>query len=158
MFDDGVAIAQNTDVTNTSRTILESIQQIVVHDFWGQNISDHRSHKSYRPIITFMYNLEYRSFPRDDIAGYMKRINLLIHTVICCMLLDLLRRIFHGYDQRIIWIAVILFTLHPIHTENVCSCVGRADLMCTFFFISAINLYLDIIYGSFRTFFFSKKL
>lgn len=148
VFDDGVAVVHNTDVTNTSRSIFESIQQIIVHDFWGQNVSDPRSHKSYRPIVTFMYNLEFRHFPIKNLAATMKRINWMIHCAICCILYDLLCRILGDCDKKVAWLTVLLFAVHPIHTENLCSVVGRADLMCTFFFLSAINQYLDLVQGN----------
>lgn len=147
VFDDGVAIGRNADVTNTSQSIIQSISMILVHDFWGQDISDDRSHKSYRPIVTFLYHLEHRIFDGKQLASNMKRMNLLFHCGICCILYDLLRRMLSECDSSIILIAVLLFAIHPIHTENVCAVVGRADLICAFFFLCTISQYLDITEG-----------
>lgn len=147
VFDDHVAIARNTDVTNTTQSTFQAIQKIVSHDFWGQDIADSRSHKSYRPIVTFLYHLEHRIFDGQSLPATMKRINLLFHCGICCILYDLLRRILKDSNSNMIFTAVILFAVHPIHTENICAVVGRADLICTFFFLCAINKYVDIIEG-----------
>lgn len=146
VYDDGVAIVQNDDVVNTqNRTILESMQSIMKHDFWGQNISDDRSHKSYRPLTTFFYHLEYRFFDISNVAAYMKLINLLVHIMTCCTIYGIVRRVLHDCHYSLISNAVLLFAAHPIHTEVVCSVVGRSDLLCAFFFFATIGQYLDII-------------
>lgn len=44
--------------------------------------------------------------------------------------------------------AVVMFAAHPIHTENICAAVGRADLICAFFFLCVVNQFLDIIEGT----------
>lgn len=151
VFDDNVAIARNTDVTNTTQTAIQALQKIASHDFWGQDIGDKRSHKSYRPFVTFLYHLEHRIFDAQTLPAIMKRINLLFHCGICCILYDLLRRMLKESNSNMILTAVVLFAVHPIHTENICSVVGRADLICTFFFVCNINKYLDIIEGEMVT-------
>lgn len=147
MYDDGVAITQNGDVANTNQSIYDNIHSIVMHDFWGQDLSDDRSHKSYRPLVTLMFHLEYRYLNRTNLAAIMKRINLFIHIGICCIIYDILRRILHDCHQSVISTAVLLFAVHPIHTEAICSAVGRSDLLCAFFFFATIGQYLDIITG-----------
>lgn len=122
MYDDGVAIVQNEDVVNTkNRTIFESLHSILKHDFWGQNISDDKSHKSFRPLVTFTYLLEHRFFNASHLAGNMKRINLLVHTGTCCIIYDIMRRVLNDCHYSLISNAVLLFAAHPIHTEVICS-------------------------------------
>lgn len=146
VYDDGVAIVQNDDVVNTkNRTIFDSLQSIMQHDFWGQNISDIKSHKSYRPLTTLFYHLEYRFLNAPNLAAYMKRINLLVHIGTCCIIYDIMRRVLYDCHYSLISNAVLLFAAHPIHTEVVCSVVGRSDLLCAFFFFATIGQYLDII-------------
>lgn len=147
MYDDGVAIIQNADVTNTNQSIFDNIRSIARHDFWGQDLSDDRSHKSFRPFITFMFHFEYRYINRSNLAAIMKRINLLIHIGICCIIYDILRRMFDDRHQKAISMAMLLFAAHPIHTEVICSAVGRSDLVCAFFFFVTIGQYLDLISG-----------
>lgn len=142
-------------MTNTNQSIIDNIQSIVTHDFWGQDLSDDRSHKSYRPFVTFMFHFEYRYLNHTNLAANMKRINLLIHIGICCVIYDVLRRIFHDCDRSVISMATFLFAAHPIHTEVICSAVGRSDLVCAFFFFATIGQYLDLIAGEeIRYFFF----
>ena len=50
VHDDLVAIVRNPDVTEQN-----PIMEVFVHDFWGREISDPRSHKSYRPFTTLSF-------------------------------------------------------------------------------------------------------
>ncbi len=50
VHDDLVAIVRNKDVTDGS--LFGALWQ---HDFWGREISDVKSHKSYRPIVTVSF-------------------------------------------------------------------------------------------------------
>lgn len=157
VYDDGVAIIQNADVTNTNQSIFDSVRAIVKHDFWGQDLSDDRSHKSYRPLITLMFHLEYRFLNQTNLAAIMKRFNLIIHIAICCIIYEILRRILHDCHPSAISRAVLLFAAHPIHTEVICSAVGRSDLLCAFFFFATIGHYLDIIKGKIKCIIFFRK-
>lgn len=148
VYDDGVAIVRNADVTNTNQSILHNVQSILIHDFWGQNLTNEHSHKSFRPMVTLMFHLEFRFFNQTHLPAHMKRVNLLLHIAICCVIYDILRRIFKDIDHSIISIATLLFAAHPIHTEVICSVVGRADLMCTFFFLVTFSHFLDVVEGS----------
>lgn len=147
VFDDGVAVTRNDDVINTNRTVFESFRKIIVHDFWGQSLFDERSHKSYRPFVTFLFNLEFRYFNPVNLASGMKRANLLLHTVICCLIFDLFRKMFNDIHPSILVNAVVLFAAHPIHTEVICSVVGRADLLCAFVFFVVVYRYWEIATG-----------
>lgn len=145
VFDDHVAIARNSDVTNTSRPIRETIHRILQHDFWGSNITSATSHKSYRPLVTLMFNLEYRLHHPDSVAVYMKWMNLWTHCAVCCLLLITLPKLFHDIDEKIVWLTTAMFAIHPVHTEAVCGIVGRADLMCALFYTLAINSHVELL-------------
>lgn len=47
IFDDQVAVANNADVTSANATDWAGI---FAHDFWGGELRDAASHKSYRPL------------------------------------------------------------------------------------------------------------
>lgn len=148
VFDDAAAIVRNDDVSNVSQSsVFSNMQSIIVHDFWGQSLSDERSHKSYRPIVSFMFHLEYRFLNRTHLASTMKQINLMLHIAICCIIYEVLRRIFHDCHHNAISTATLLFAAHPIHTEVICSVVGRSDLLCALFFFLTIAQYVDVVKG-----------
>lgn len=67
----------------------------------------------------------------------MKTVNLLIHIINCCLLLHFLKRIVS--DTKAQFLAILMFTVHPIHVEAVCGIVSRSDLLaCLVFLLSGI--------------------
>lgn len=48
-------------------------------------------------------------------------------------------------DERVPFVTTLLFAIHPVHTEAVAGIVGRADVMCAFFYLLAIQAYLRLI-------------
>ena len=89
---------------------------------------DPTSHKSYRPLTTLMFRLEYGYFQLNSF--HMKLINLIIHFVNTCLLyttfVDLTQ------NSKLALLGSVLFAIHPIHSEVVCGIVGRAELMFCF--------------------------
>lgn len=147
IFDDNIAVLKNADITNTTRPIPELINEVAAHDFWGQPISNQYSHKSYRPLITFLFAMEFRFFEFETIVSSMRRINFIIHIAVCLTMNVVFRRVLPECDKNVILSAVMLFAAHPIHTEAICSIVGRADILCGFIFLWAIYHYCGIMKG-----------
>ncbi|KAJ6636668.1 Protein O-mannosyl-transferase TMTC4, partial [Pseudolycoriella hygida] len=133
-FDDQVAIVKNRDVTN-GRT---SLNQIFKNDFWGNNLTDPTSHKSYRPLTILSFHWEHQLFGLN--AFYMKITNFVLHSVICLLLNHVLPILLPTVDRRWLFKSTILFAVHPIHCEVVCGIVGRSELMCTLFWICGVWL------------------
>lgn len=124
VFDDTVAIKQNKAIIQ----LPTNFTAIFTSDFWGSSITDEDSHKSYRPLTSLMFHLEWLKWKLDPY--HMKLINLIIHTINTVLVLLVLRNMkctifFH----KVALLAAILFAVHPVHTEAVCGIVSRADLM-----------------------------
>lgn len=134
VFDDAVAIVRNPDVTAPHHTLRAHILR---HDFWGQNLTDVTSHKSYRPLVTLTYRWEHGAFGLQ--SAPMKLHNLLLHCAVCSLLLRLLPLLLtRSCDARVPFAAVALFAVHPVHTEAVSGIVGRADVLCALWFVLAL--------------------
>lgn len=120
--------------------------QILKHDFWGFNITDLTSHKSYRPLVTFTFNLEYRLFAGStyQLPTIMKWNNLILHCFGCCLLLSVLKCMFGQIKERVLYRGTLLFAIHPVHTEAVSGIVGRAELMCMIFYLAAVKMYCQL--------------
>lgn len=74
----------------------------------------------------------------------MRAVNLLIHTVNCCLLFIFFIAIIADKQSRLY--AVLLFCVHPIHVEAVCGIVSRSDLMaCMVFLLSGI-IYFNVFH------------
>lgn len=57
-FDDSFALLYNGDVHHQEN----SVKDIFFHDFWGHDISKPDSHKSYRPLTTISFRMNYLAF------------------------------------------------------------------------------------------------
>lgn len=150
MLDDQVAILNNMDVVNISRPLFDSLGLIVQHDFWGQDLFHKHSHKSYRPLVTMLYHLEFRSYnDLGDIASTMRANNLIMHYVVCVAMIWVFTRIMPELHRSFSMIAVLLFAVHPIHTEVIYHIVGRADIFCALIFLISVHHYCEIMTGEF---------
>ncbi|XP_054259495.1 protein O-mannosyl-transferase TMTC3-like [Macrosteles quadrilineatus] len=78
VHDDVVAVSRNPDVLGSS-----SVYQLLRNDFWGTPLVDPRSHKSYRPLTTLTFRLNYWLCGLQP-ASY-HGLNLALH-VTCCLL------------------------------------------------------------------------
>uniref|UniRef100_A0A182M9X8 dolichyl-phosphate-mannose--protein mannosyltransferase n=1 Tax=Anopheles culicifacies TaxID=139723 RepID=A0A182M9X8_9DIPT len=136
VFDDSAAIVKNMDVRN----VATPIHTLLRHDFWGNNLTDPTSHKSFRPLTVLSYQLENRLLGLN--AGHMKVVNLVLHTIVCLLVLRLYQTVWRdsGPFRTSFW-AAFVFTVHPIHTEAVVGIVGRADLLAAIGYITIMLLY-----------------
>ncbi|XP_059622180.1 protein O-mannosyl-transferase TMTC4 [Phlebotomus argentipes] len=135
VFDDTVAIVKNWDVTGKA-----SVQDIFRHDFWGYNITDASSHKSYRPLTILTFRLEHSLYGLN--AARMKLVNLVLHILVTWLIVPFWGSIFHSIDDQ--WVAfgaAFMFAIHPVHTEAVSGIVGRAELLVALIFFTSLILY-----------------
>ena len=86
---------------------------------------------SYRPLLLISFAIE------KEFAGFNPHLSHLINLIIFCLqimaLYLLLRRIFKQYSAFIPFFIVLLFELHPIHTEVVASIKSRDELLALLF-------------------------
>ena len=111
VFDDRAAIVENKDLQPSSPWT-----NLLWHDFWGDSLSHHKSHKSFRPLSSATFKINYH-LHQFSVTGYHV-INVLLNAGVCFLYVQLCARVFGGK----IWsssLAGLLFTTHPIHTEAV---------------------------------------
>ncbi|XP_070503725.1 protein O-mannosyl-transferase Tmtc4 [Chironomus tepperi] len=155
VFDDSVAILKNRDVYEGEfdRKTIENI--FIYNDFWGNNITKKDSHKSYRPLTILTFLIERHL--NDGLDSHsMKLVNLIIHIVNCCLLLNFLQAVLSS--RKMAFIATVLFCVHPIHTESVCGIVSRSDLMACFVFLLCGIFYFYVFHKDSTAIHFSHSL
>ncbi|KXJ69825.1 hypothetical protein RP20_CCG025700 [Aedes albopictus] len=138
VFDDSVAVVKNADVLDSGT----SWDRLMRHDFWGANLTDKNSHKSFRPLTVLSFQQEVRLFGLD--ATQMKTTNWVLHTVVGVLLPRFFRMVSWknaGSAWGVEYWAAVLFVVHPIHTEAVAGIVGRAELLTTVGFLLAVMIY-----------------
>ncbi|XP_062559276.1 protein O-mannosyl-transferase TMTC1-like [Armigeres subalbatus] len=152
VHDDIPAITMNKDVLG-----LSPISQVFRNDFWGTPMADLSSHKSYRPLTTLTFRLNYITCGLRSL--WFHATNVLLHASACVLFTRVCTTI-AGLRKNFALFAGVLFAVHPIHTEAVTGIVGRADVLaCIFFLISLLayhghgdepdsnSLWLSIILG-----------
>ncbi|CAG9562902.1 unnamed protein product [Danaus chrysippus] len=133
VHDDIPAIVTNGDVLGRS-----SIRELFLNDFWGTAMVDPNSHKSYRPLTTLSFRINYALTGLKP--WWWHACNVLLHAACCalvaraCVTIARLQRPFAA-------LAALLFAVHPIHTEAVAGVVGRADVLACIFFLSSLLVY-----------------
>uniref|UniRef100_A0A672IKJ1 dolichyl-phosphate-mannose--protein mannosyltransferase n=1 Tax=Salarias fasciatus TaxID=181472 RepID=A0A672IKJ1_SALFA len=135
VHDDVWAIVNNPDVRAGS-----GLRSIFSNDFWGKRMADNSSHKSYRPlcILTFKLNVLLGGFQ----PLYFHLVNVCLHAAVTCLLMLTCERcVFRS--RRLAFVAALLFTVHPVHTEAVSGIVGRADVLACLLFLLTFLSYIS---------------
>ncbi|XP_055601161.1 protein O-mannosyl-transferase TMTC1-like [Uranotaenia lowii] len=131
VHDDIPAITLNRDVLGQS-----SVAQVFRNDFWGTPMADLSSHKSYRPLTTLTFRLNFLTFGLRSVWFHVT--NVALH-VAACVLFTRVCATIAGLRNNFALLAGVLFAVHPIHTEAVTGIVGRADVLaCVFFLVSLL--------------------
>jgi hypothetical protein len=88
----------------------------------------------YRPLQMFLYLCVYQVAGPSTIAFYF--LNLTLHSSNACLLYALGIRL--GFNRVGVFLAVLLWALHPVHTEAITYMSGTADPLCGVFLLSGI--------------------
>ena len=82
----------------------------------------------YRPIVKLTYAIEYGLFKESPRISHF--FNVLFYFILCLVLYILLIKLLFNYHPLIPLLTVILFAVHPIHTEVVDSLKNRDEMLC----------------------------
>ena len=93
------------------------------NDFHGGNKSE--SHKPYRPLTTMTFRLNVILFGNSSL--YFHLVNLLLHSINCLLAYQVVKK--WETNSAIAFYSTLLFSVHPLLTETVCSVTGRAELL-----------------------------
>ncbi|CAG2105928.1 unnamed protein product [Medioppia subpectinata] len=138
VFDDTEAILNNKDVMSDT-----TLSQVFANDFWGTTITHNSSHKSFRPltVLTFRFirRLDQLIYSTTDptiespINAYLFHLsNVILYALLNCLLFHVLNKLLNIFcaklqtfdkqnplevNERNAFLATIVFTCHPIHSE-----------------------------------------
>ncbi|CAJ0593682.1 unnamed protein product [Cylicocyclus nassatus] len=138
VFDDSATILNNPVVIGKT-----PLKQVFTTDYWGHPIASPQSHKSYRPLTTLTFWLNYR-FHGEWILPYHLP-NIALHAIASLLVFLLVRELRHVTEQSFIcdeaFVASALFAVHPVHTEAVANISGRAELLMSVLALFALICY-----------------
>ncbi|KAK9873029.1 hypothetical protein WA026_020760 [Henosepilachna vigintioctopunctata] len=131
VFDDISAIKDNRDLRPHSPMI-----NIFLNDFWGTPMYKEQSHKSYRPLCVLTFRWNYLLWQLKPMGYHL--VNVLLHIIVCIMYFRMCAMFLPELTS---FVASMLFSVHPIHTEAVTGVVGRAETLSSVFFLGAFLFY-----------------
>uniref|UniRef100_A0A8C4IBL6 dolichyl-phosphate-mannose--protein mannosyltransferase n=1 Tax=Dicentrarchus labrax TaxID=13489 RepID=A0A8C4IBL6_DICLA len=132
-YDDSRAIKTNQDLLPETPWT-----NILYDDFWGTLLTHSGSHKSYRPLCTLSFRLNYALHGLRPWGYHL--LNLVLHALVTALFTAFSRPLLGGGLWSLL--AGLLFASHAIHTEAVSGVVGRADVGAALFFLLSLLCYM----------------
>lgn len=94
----------------------------------------------YRPISPATFAIEYQLFGLSPHISHF--LNLLIYIAVVLQAYNFLSLLLNKYKPIVVFISMVLFTVHPLHTEVVASLKNRQELLAYLFgFLAMIKVY-----------------
>jgi tetratricopeptide (TPR) repeat protein len=125
VLDDASLILQNPMIRS-----LANAPRFFASDYWEPTLKA----DLYRPLVTTSYALNY-GLGKLDPESY-HAVNLLLHALNAVLVWLLFRQL--PIEPLVATAAAFFFAAHAVHTEAVANVVGRAELLCTAFFLGAL--------------------
>ncbi|XP_023284947.1 transmembrane and TPR repeat-containing protein 2-like isoform X1 [Seriola lalandi dorsalis] len=132
-YDDSRAIKTNQDLLPETPWT-----NILYDDFWGTLLTHSGSHKSFRPLCTLSFRLNYTLHGLRPWGYHL--LNVVLHGLVTALFTAFSRPLLGGGLWSLL--AGLLFASHPVHTEAVAGVVGRADVGAALFFLLSLLCYV----------------
>lgn len=135
IFDDQTLIRDNPYITR-----LQSLSSYLSQeDGIVDDLDKGQLHTGYyRPLVNITYFLDYKLWGMK--AYGFRTTNMVLHLLACFLLYELLIQL-TCRRWEVFW-AVLLFAVHPLHTETVSLIVSRNNIMATIFILTSFYAYL----------------
>jgi len=137
-LDDAIVITQN----EYTKKGISGIREILTTDsftgFFGQQ-KNLVAGGRYRPLSVVTFALEYHFFGANPFLSHF--INILLYALTLVLVFFTLNQLLHfenSYSATLLaFLAMLLFMLHPLHTEVVANIKGRDEILSTLFALLA---------------------
>jgi protein O-mannosyl-transferase len=130
VLDDVAVIQENKFVKNGILGIKDIFTTFYWQGYWNSNSG------LYRPMSLVFFAIEWQLMPNSPFIHHFS--NVLFYVLNNVLLFIVLRHFFKNYSYWISFVIVILFAVHPIHTEVVANIKSRDEILCLFFFLLTV--------------------
>ncbi len=137
VLDDTAVIENNRFVKAGVSGIPDILTTFYWEGFWNSNSG------LYRPLSLVSFAVEYQLSPNNPFIHHL--FNVLYYTIACCLLFEFLCKIFNKADPRFFLLAVLLFVVHPIHTEVVANIKSRDEIFSLLFFLLSCRQFYVLV-------------
>lgn len=135
-LDDELVIKDNLKVHQG----IKGIPEILTTHY--SNIGDIKF--EYRPVVLTTFALEFSLWGENPFLSHL--INVILYAILLLMIFKVLQRSFSNYSMLFIFLIVLMYAAHPIHTEVVASLKNRDELLSSLFgflFIYYVFKFID---------------
>lgn len=132
VLDDPLAIGKNEYVKQG----INGIPNLLTHHYRAGTEGANASALLYRPMSLITFAVEWSLAPDNPFFGHL--MNVVWYALTVALGFATLRRLFHGYHWLWAAAAMLLFTVHPLHTEVVANIKSRDEILNLFFGIGAL--------------------
>ncbi|MDH7512155.1 MAG: hypothetical protein QHH14_04315 [Clostridiales bacterium] len=142
LWDDKYFISENPNIQAAG-----FLKNFLVSPFGGFSGLDENSARMdrimqfYRPLTSFSYWLDFKVWGLNPAAFHLT--NILLHTVNTILLMAVLLAL--GIPRLFSFAAALLFSIFPLHFENVAWISGRTDLLAFFFGAQSVLLLIKFL-------------
>ncbi len=106
----------------------------------GTSFADH--YQYFRPITTLSFSVDYALWGLNPWGYHLT--NLLLHVLCACLLYWIIDEISGGYSGVAI-LGALLFTIHPVPTQNVSVISRRQDILAALFSLMSLRLIVSFM-------------
>ena len=129
VLDDIAVIEQNAFVQQGWAGIPKILTTFYWDGYWDQ------SSGIYRPLSLILFAIEYALSPKNPAIHHF--VNIVFYGLICGLSFRVLRGLFPSISTIGLFLGLLLFIVHPAHTEVVANIKSRDELLALFFFLGA---------------------
>lgn len=94
----------------------------------------------YRPLSMIVFALEWGISPEDPKPGHI--VNIVLYMLLAAVVFNTYRLMLPDGSPAIPFLAALLFTAHPLHTEVVANIKSLDEILCLLFSLIAINCFI----------------
>ena len=105
-----------------------SLSSLLTTDYWGVPLTHSGSHKSYRPLTSLTFKLNWLLAGPDPLSFHLT--NILLHGLVSATFSQLVTSL-SPHNPGLGHLAGIIFSVLPVHCEAVAGVVGRADMLAS---------------------------
>lgn len=134
VLDDIAVIEQNSFVKKGFAGISELFTTLYWQGYWDSNAG------LYRPMSLVFFAMEWQLLPNSPFIHHF--FNVFYYVISIVLLFKVLYYYLKDYSIWFTFFIVLLFAVHPIHTEVVANIKSRDEIFCFLFFILSIYFFI----------------
>ncbi|MEI8345285.1 MAG: hypothetical protein WCG06_04360, partial [Candidatus Omnitrophota bacterium] len=116
--------------------------------------SDYCPNRYLSPLVVFTFAVEHHFFGKSPLSYHTT--NLALHLLNTLLTFWLIRRV--SKNPWVGFLTALLFAVHPLRVESVAWITERKDVLCSFFFLTALLTYLNYQKTNRRSFYLASLL